>query len=118
MSSCSALGSGPCWAAAELLGGSNSGAERWLPRACRELSTQRLLVMEWIDGVRCTDPAGIKAAGIDVDEFIRVGVVSGAALLFPARPVCFRCGPFVSGAALFAPPEPVGGRSAAPSGRA
>ena len=33
--------------------------------------------MEWIDGVRCTDPAGIKAAGIDVDEFIRVGVVSG-----------------------------------------
>lgn len=48
-----------------------------IPRCYQEYSSQRVLVMEWIDGVRCTDPAGIKAAGIDVDEFIRVGVVSG-----------------------------------------
>lgn len=41
------------------------------------LSSARVLTMEWIDGVRCTDPQGIKAAGIDVDEFIRVGVESG-----------------------------------------
>ena len=33
--------------------------------------------MEWIEGVRCTDPDGIRAAGIDVDTFIRVGVMSG-----------------------------------------
>lgn len=48
-----------------------------IPKCYREYSSQRVLVMEWIDGVRCTDPQGIKAAGIDVDEFIRVGVVSG-----------------------------------------
>ena len=36
-----------------------------------------VLTMEWIDGVRCTDPAGIRAAGVDVDNFIRVGVMSG-----------------------------------------
>jgi hypothetical protein len=33
--------------------------------------------MEWIDGLRCTDPRGIQSSGIDVDEFIRCGVVSG-----------------------------------------
>lgn len=48
-----------------------------IPECYREISTGCILVMEWIDGIRCTDPAGIKAAGIDVDEFIRVGVVSG-----------------------------------------
>lgn len=48
-----------------------------IPKCYRDYSTGCVLVMEWIDGVRCTDPAGIKAAGIDVDEFIRVGVVSG-----------------------------------------
>ena len=36
-----------------------------------------ILTMEWVDGVRCTDPEGIKAAGIDVDQFIKVGVMSG-----------------------------------------
>ncbi len=33
--------------------------------------------MEWIDGIRCTDPDAIRASGISVEEFIRVGVVSG-----------------------------------------
>ncbi|GFH10991.1 protein kinase domain-containing protein [Haematococcus lacustris] len=33
--------------------------------------------MEWIDGLRCTDPDAIRASGIDVDQFIRCGVVSG-----------------------------------------
>jgi len=31
--------------------------------------------MEWIDGLRCTDPEAIKASGINVDGFIRCGVV-------------------------------------------
>ena len=33
--------------------------------------------MEWIDGVRCTDPAAIRASGLDMQEFIRCGVVTG-----------------------------------------
>jgi predicted unusual protein kinase regulating ubiquinone biosynthesis (AarF/ABC1/UbiB family) len=33
--------------------------------------------MEWIDGIRCTDPDGIRSSGLDVEEFIRCGVVSG-----------------------------------------
>jgi predicted unusual protein kinase regulating ubiquinone biosynthesis (AarF/ABC1/UbiB family) len=48
-----------------------------IPVAFPALSSGRLLTMEWIDGIRCTDPAGIAAAGIDVQQFIRVGVVSG-----------------------------------------
>ena len=31
----------------------------------------RLFQVEWIDGIRCTDVAGIKASGIDTAEFIR-----------------------------------------------
>jgi predicted unusual protein kinase regulating ubiquinone biosynthesis (AarF/ABC1/UbiB family) len=48
-----------------------------IPAAFPALSSGRVLTMEWIDGIRCTDPAGIAAAGIDVQQFIRVGVVSG-----------------------------------------
>jgi len=48
-----------------------------IPRVYKEYSGPRMLVMEWINGVRCTDPQGIRDAGIDVDEFIRVGVISG-----------------------------------------
>ena len=36
-------------------------------------SGQKVLTMEWIDGIRCTDPQGIRDAGIDVDNFIKVG---------------------------------------------
>ena len=48
-----------------------------IPWVRRDLSGRRVLIMEWIDGLRCTDPAGIAAAGIDVDAFIRSGVVAG-----------------------------------------
>ena len=48
-----------------------------IPKVYRELSGAKTLVMEWIDGIRCTDPKGISAAGIDIDTFIRRGVVSG-----------------------------------------
>jgi predicted unusual protein kinase regulating ubiquinone biosynthesis (AarF/ABC1/UbiB family) len=48
-----------------------------IPWVRRDLSGRRVLVMEWIDGLRCTDPAGIAASGIDVDAFIRSGVVAG-----------------------------------------
>ena len=42
----------------------------------RDLCSPRVLVMEWINGIRCTDPGGVRASGIDVNEFIRNGVVS------------------------------------------
>jgi predicted unusual protein kinase regulating ubiquinone biosynthesis (AarF/ABC1/UbiB family) len=48
-----------------------------IPKFYKELSGAKMLTMEWIDGVRCTDPRGIRESGIDVDEFIRVGVMSG-----------------------------------------
>jgi predicted unusual protein kinase regulating ubiquinone biosynthesis (AarF/ABC1/UbiB family) len=48
-----------------------------IPKVYPEYCGEQLLVMEWIDGVRCTDPEGIVAAGVDVAEFIRVGVISG-----------------------------------------
>ena len=48
-----------------------------IPKVYPELSGAKTLVMEWIDGIRCTDPGGISAAGIDIDTFIRRGVVSG-----------------------------------------
>ena len=48
-----------------------------IPWVRRDLSGTRMLVMEWIDGIRCTDPAAIRTSGIDVAEFIRCGVVSG-----------------------------------------
>ena len=48
-----------------------------IPKYYKEYSGSKILTMEWIDGVRCTDPQGIVDAGIDVEEFIKVGVVSG-----------------------------------------
>ena len=48
-----------------------------IPKFYKELSGSKMLTMEWIDGVRCTDARGIRESGIDVDEFIRVGVMSG-----------------------------------------
>ena len=48
-----------------------------IPIAYPPLSSGRMLTMEWIDGIRCTDAAGIAAAGVDVQAFIRSGVVSG-----------------------------------------
>ncbi|NEO86206.1 MAG: AarF/ABC1/UbiB kinase family protein [Spirulina sp. SIO3F2] len=37
----------------------------------------RVLTLEWIDGFKLTDTDAVKAAGIDPDEVIRVGVISG-----------------------------------------
>eukprot|EP00238_Polyblepharides_amylifera_P002335 CAMPEP_0196592738 /NCGR_PEP_ID=MMETSP1081-20130531/73651_1 /TAXON_ID=36882 /ORGANISM="Pyramimonas amylifera, Strain CCMP720" /LENGTH=579 /DNA_ID=CAMNT_0041916513 /DNA_START=382 /DNA_END=2121 /DNA_ORIENTATION=- len=48
-----------------------------IPMVYTQYSGSQVLVMEWINGVRCTDPQGIRDAGIDVEEFIRVGVMSG-----------------------------------------
>lgn len=45
-----------------------------IPRVYKQLSGPRVLVMEWIDGIRCTNPKAIKEAGLDVDGFLTIGV--------------------------------------------
>ncbi|CAL0333031.1 unnamed protein product [Lupinus luteus] len=45
-----------------------------IPLAYKQLSGPRVLVMEWIDGIRCTNPKAIKEAGIDLDGFLTIGV--------------------------------------------
>jgi len=47
-----------------------------IPWVRKDLSGPEVITMEWIDGIRCTDPEAIKR-NLDVSEFIRVGVVSG-----------------------------------------
>ncbi len=43
--------------------------------------------MEWVDGLRCTDPDLIRSSGLDVQEFIRGGVRTGLRMLLE---VCLR----------------------------
>jgi hypothetical protein len=38
----------------------------------KDLCGPRVVVMEWIDGIRCTDVPGIQST-VNVDEFIRWG---------------------------------------------
>lgn len=57
-----------------------------IPWVRRDLSGPRVLTMEWIDGIRCTDPAAIRASGMDVAEFIRCGVVTGLRQLLEVTP--------------------------------
>ncbi|MGB5962797.1 MAG: AarF/ABC1/UbiB kinase family protein [Coleofasciculaceae cyanobacterium] len=40
-------------------------------------STVRVLTLEWINGIKLTDTASIRAAGLDTDKLIEIGVVSG-----------------------------------------
>lgn len=40
-------------------------------------STVRVLTLEWIHGFKLTDTASIRAAGLDTDQIIQVGVISG-----------------------------------------
>lgn len=47
-----------------------------IPEPFQKASGRRVLTMEWIDGVRCTDIKGIQDS-MDVEEFISVGVRSG-----------------------------------------
>ena len=48
-----------------------------IPWVRQDLCGPRVLTMEWIDGLRCTDPRAIVSSGINVEEFIRGGVVTG-----------------------------------------
>ena len=48
-----------------------------VPLIYREYSSTSVLTLEWISGYKLNDLAAIKAAGLDVDELIRIGVTSG-----------------------------------------
>jgi hypothetical protein len=42
-----------------------------IPWVRRDLCSSQVIVMEWIDGIRCTDVPGIMSSGVDVDNFIK-----------------------------------------------
>lgn len=48
-----------------------------VPKICWDYSTRYVLTMEWIHGIKLTDVDGIKAAGLDTDKLVRIGVLSG-----------------------------------------
>ncbi len=49
----------------------------YVPKIYRDYSTRRVLTLEWIDGIKLTNTAAVKAAGLDIDVLIRIGVESG-----------------------------------------
>lgn len=49
----------------------------YIPCIYREYSSRKVLTIEWIDGIKLTDTTAIKAAGLDIDSLIRIGVESG-----------------------------------------
>ena len=67
-----------------------------IPWVRPDLCGARVLVMEWIDGVRCTNPAGIQASGLDVSQFIRCGVVSGLRQLLEVLQACMLFYPYLT----------------------
>lgn len=48
-----------------------------VPCIYRAYTTRRVMTLEWIDGIKLTDTEGIRAAGLDIDELVRIGVLSG-----------------------------------------
>ena len=48
-----------------------------VPLIYREYSRQSVLTLEWINGFKLTDLDAVRAAGLDPDELIRIGVTSG-----------------------------------------
>ena len=48
-----------------------------VPQIYREYTSTCVLTLEWINGYKLNDLASIKAAGLDADNLIRIGVTSG-----------------------------------------
>ena len=48
-----------------------------VPEIYWRYSTQRVLTLEWIDGIKLTDTEAAKAANLDQDALITIGVTSG-----------------------------------------
>ena len=45
-----------------------------VPKIYKEITSRRVLTMEWIDGIKLTNLEGIKKLGIDPDKMIEIGV--------------------------------------------
>ena len=48
-----------------------------VPVIYNQFSSDRVLTLEWIDGIKLTDLSKLEAAGLDPDELIKIGVTSG-----------------------------------------
>eukprot|EP00434_Breviolum_minutum_P036262 symbB.v1.2.032126.t1/scaffold3806.1/size49987/3 len=44
-----------------------------IPKVFMQYVSKKVITMEWIDGLKSTDLAGLRRRGIDIDEFIRNG---------------------------------------------
>ena len=74
-----------------------------MPRIVWEGTARRVLTMEWIEGVKLTDGPRMAAAGLDVVDFVGVGVECTLRQLLEAG--FFHAGePFVSIPPLAAAP--------------
>ncbi|UFP96857.1 ABC1 kinase family protein [Gloeobacter morelensis] len=49
----------------------------YVPRIYRDYSSRKVLTLEWIDGIKLTDVAAVKAAGLDIESLVRIGVEAG-----------------------------------------
>lgn len=47
-----------------------------VPRIYWDYSTKEVLTLEWIDGIKLTNTEEIRAAGLDIQNLVRIGVVS------------------------------------------
>ena len=48
-----------------------------VPKIYWQYSSRRVLTLEWIDGIKLTEIEQIKAVGLDADEIVKIGVMSG-----------------------------------------
>ncbi|MGF1541186.1 MAG: ABC1 kinase family protein [Pleurocapsa sp.] len=48
-----------------------------VPVIYKKYSNQRVLTLEWINGIKLTDVAKLQAAGLDADKLVKIGVTSG-----------------------------------------
>jgi predicted unusual protein kinase regulating ubiquinone biosynthesis (AarF/ABC1/UbiB family) len=78
-------------------------------------STNRVLVLEWIDGLKLTDTDRIKQAGMDTDALIRIGVTAGLRQLLEYG--FFHADPHPGNLFAVAPSPSVNGSQAFPNAR-
>ncbi len=48
-----------------------------VPVIYRQYSSQRVLTLEWINGIKLTDVEKLQGAGLDADKLVKIGVTSG-----------------------------------------
>lgn len=53
-----------------------------IPKVYLQYTTQRVITLEWINGVKCTNVAALKRSGINIDVFMQNGVQAALRQLF------------------------------------